>query len=371
MNRRADRIQIHAPSLVEPDKSDLPMVRRIFASYRLMKERQQSVHPDYLPSSLWQSTFDEAFPSLRRSLIDNDIGPFHHFLANFGAWPEYTGITWSPLIRAASTSMLRARHLQNEVFLKQLELWQWFYGNRVPVSELSQPSHGNQYGAFVDGAFVTVTSFPLEVYGRIVAGIVQPRQLGEQQKPHIAELGAGYGIQAYYILSRLTPAAYVDFDLPETLCLAAYFLTKSFPDRSVVLYGEGEFSDSAMNSFDLVFMPSFEIEKLGQGSIDVFINEFSLGEMKRSATANYVEHIARVSDYFFHVNHDRFRNVYSDAEQSLLGAEYPVPSDKFTMLFRYPDWFHATNQGFFNPASDTVAYLYGRTMVSPAVSRRS
>jgi hypothetical protein len=366
VNPAASRVRLHAPPYVEPDKSDLPLVRRIFASFRLMKDEQRKVNPIYQPSSLWQETFDAAFPSLARSLTEANIEPFHHFLSNFGAWPEYTGITWSPLIRSSLSSVLKTRHLQNEVFLRQAELWKWFYGNRVPMSTLSQPRHGNQYGAFIDGEFVTVTSFPLEVYAGIIAGILQPRQDRGERSPIVAELGAGYGVQAYYILSKLRTAAYLDLDLPETLCLAAYFLAKTFPDRSVLLYGESDFSNGSLKEHDLLFMPAWEIEKLPARSIDLFLNEFSLGEMTRQATTNYVQHIARASNYFFHVNHDRTRNRYSDSEESLLGGEYPIPPDVFTLLFRYPDWFHAINNGFFNPASDIVAYLYGRRAVSAA-----
>jgi len=360
VNPASDRVRLHAPPFVQPDASELPLVRRIFAAFRLMKEQQRRGNPLYLPSSLWQETFDAAFPSLATSLDTGDIDAFHYFLANFGAWPEYTGITWSPLVRSGVNSTLRRRYLENEVFLRQAELWRWFYGNRVPFSELRQPQHGNQYGAYIDGEFVTVTSFPLEVYARIIADLLASREESARSRPVIAELGAGYGVQAFYLLSKIGSAGYVDFDLPETLCLAAYFLMKEFPGRRALLYGEGDFSPASLQEFDLVFMPSFEMEKLASDSVDVFVNEFSLGEMTPAAARNYIGHIARTTDFFFHVNNDRIRNVYSDADQSLLACEFPVPSDRFTKLFRYPDWFHAINRGFFNPASDSVAYLYRR-----------
>jgi len=156
VNPASDRVRLHAPPFVQPDASELPLVRRIFAAFRLMKEQQRRGNPLYLPSSLWQETFDAAFPSLATSLDTGDIDAFHYFLANFGAWPEYTGITWSPLVRSGVNSTLRRRYLENEVFLRQAELWRWFYGNRVPFSELRQPQHGNQYGAYIDGEFVTV-----------------------------------------------------------------------------------------------------------------------------------------------------------------------------------------------------------------------
>lgn len=356
-NPAAGRVEVHAPGFVEPDPADLPLVRRIFESYRRMKADQRTAGGVYLPSSLWQQQLDSAYSSLNEGLERDDLAPFHHFLANFGAWERYTGVTWSTLIRGSAGSALKRRHLENEVFLRQARIWQWFYGGRRPIAALRQPAHGNQLGAHVDGEFLTVSSFPIEVYGNLLAQL-----LDGHQRPVVAELGGGYGIQAYYLLSQRGPASYVDFDLPETLCLAAYYLAKCFPERRLLLYGEADYSPALHEEYDLLFMPSFVMERLASDSVTLFVNEFSLGEMTSEAARNFVSHIARSAEYFFHVNHDRVPNVYGGDARGLLGFEYPVPADRFVQLFRYPELFHMINRGFLNFSSDTFAYLYGRRL---------
>src|SRR3712207_3953067 len=100
---------------------------------------------------------------------------------------------------------------------------------------------------------------------------------------------------------------------------------KVYPDKRVLLYGEADYSPSLHREYDLIFMPSYEMSKVGSARVDLFVNVASLGEMTKEAVNNYVAHMARAATYFFHMNHDRSPNVYSTGERGLLGYEYPVP----------------------------------------------
>jgi hypothetical protein len=174
----------------------------------------------------------------------------------------------------------------------------------------------------------------------------------------VAELGAGYAKLAYFYLRDLSAYRWIDFDLPETICLAAYYLLKTFPAKRTVLYGETG-TDEALASAELVLLPSFEIERLNNQSVDLFVNVNSLGEMGAPAAANFVKHITRSTRYFFHLNHDAYRAIPEGPERSLLASEYPVPAD-FVQLFRYPDVIHLLYKGFIDFESDTFLYLYAR-----------
>jgi len=347
-------VRLHSPEYAEPEPDDRDLVARIFESFVRMKKDQPQARELYLPASIWEEQLARAYAPLRNALKSGDLSPFHFFLTNFGAWKEYTGITWSTTHQEAQ-SRARKLILQNETFLYLLRLWSWFYGGRKPVAALDLPRHGNHSGAFVDGAFVTISSFPLEVYGSQLARLAA----GRSDRPMIAELGGGYGNLAYYTLRGLKKSTYLDFDLPETLCVAAYFLMKSFPEKRALLYGEADYEASRHGEFDLVFMPNYEIEKLGTETVDVFANYASLGEMTREAVSNYVRAIANATAYFFHVNHDRVANVYEDGSRGLLAYEYPVPPT-FELLFRYPELFITMYKGSFDMQSNSFAYLYGR-----------
>jgi putative sugar O-methyltransferase len=343
-------VRLHAPPLVEPDPADLPLVRRILASYRVMKDGQEKAGELYKPSSLWQQQLDVAYYPLN----SGTEGEAHRFLANFGNWPKFTGITWSTLVRDSTKSLLKTRHLES-LFRTQLRVWNFYNVDRKPLSALEHPHFGNQAGAYIKDTFVNLQSFPAETYGSIAAGI-----LAGLERPVLAELGSGYGPIAHYALKHLPSSCYVAFDLPETLCLCAYFQAKVNPRKSLLLYGEEPYSPEAHKRFDFVFMPSFEMASLEPGSVGLFLNTSSLGEMTRAAATNYIGQIARSTRYFLHLNHDRLRNTYADGETSLLGSEYPVPAESFALLYRYPDLFHMTNRGFVNFGSESFIYLYGR-----------
>lgn len=351
------QVTLHCPDYIEPSKDsyETAIVERIFQSFRKMKEDQKEVSHVYLPSSMWQAHLDFGYSYLIEGLKANDLGQFHFFLSNFGTWRTYHGVESTTLIRDNMKSFIRRKYLKNIVFLQQLNNWQWFYNNRKPISCLTYPTHGNQVGAYINGTFVGGGSFFNEIYGSILSELIS-----DTNRPVVADLGAGYGKLAFFTLRNTDSFCFVDFDLPETLCLAAYYLMKCWPNKKALLYGEGEYSQKIQEQYDLIFMPSYEIGKVGPDSIDLFMNKNSLGEMTKEAVINYVGHITRSTRYFFHMNHDIYPNVYSNNRRGLLGHEYPVPKDKFNLLFRYPDVGHMLHRGRVDYNMDIFLYLYGR-----------
>ena len=330
-------------------------MERIFNSYKKMKEAQKESSSVYKPSSLWQAQLNDSYSFILESTKENDIKKFHFFLSNFGSWKKYHGVATNVFMNKSNKTLIGRRYLKNVIFYRQLQMWKWFYNKRKHVRELESPIFGNQSGSFIDGKFIGVISFFNEIYGSLLSGLVK-----DKKSPVIAELGAGSGNFAYYILKHLENDCYVDFDLPETLCLGAYYLMMTWPDKKVLLYGEEDYSEFSHTKYDLIFMPSFEIEKIGNNSIDIFINKNSLGEMTRKSARNYLKYISQSSNYIFHMNHDVFPNVYSDGESGLLGYEYPISTDDFLLLFRYPDMGHMITKGGIDYSMDIFLYLYKR-----------
>ena len=108
---------------------------------------------------------------------------------------------------------------------------------------------------------------------------------------------------------------------------------KTFPKKKALLFGEGEFEPkNQIQKFDLIFMPPSEIEKLPQNYIDLFINTFSLGEMKKNTAENYLKYITKCAKLFFHINQHTVPNKFSDGSKGLLAYEYKIHPDKFKLL---------------------------------------
>ena len=353
----ANRIKLHCPEYIEPLKNNTEknIIERIFQSFRKMKEDQHHVSNVYLPSPMWQKLLDDSYYCLNSGSKHDDLTSFYFFLSNFGTWKEYLGVESATLIRGNMKSNITRLYLKNIIFLQQLKTWQWFYNNRKLISCLTYPTYGNQIGAYIDGNFVGVGSFFNEIYGSILSGLIR-----DKKRPVLADLGGGYGKLAYFTLRDINNSCFIDFDLPETLCLAAYYLMKCWPFKKALLYGEEEYSSASHKQYDLIFMPSSEIEKADENSIDLFINKNSLGEMSKEAVNNYIYYITKSTKYFFHMNHDINRSIYSDNSKGLLGYEYPVPMDAFRLLFRYPDIGHMLYLGGVDYKEDIFLYLYER-----------
>jgi|GEM_PF-876487 len=352
-------VTLHAPALVAADPQDRALVERIFHAYGRMKADQEKAGALYQPSPFWQRILADAYADLLAGLRDHDVARFHYFLQNFGAWPRDHAVESTVLIRDCAGSFLKSRYLRNAVFHRQLDLWKWFYDGRQPVSRLSYPTTGNQAGAYINGVFVGPGSFFNEIHGTLLSGLLKGGT-----RPVVAELGAGYGKFAWFILRDLESFAYVDLDLPETLCLAAYYMMKAFPDKRALLYGEEEFTPNAAGRYDLIFLPCYDIHKLAPRSVDLFLNKNSLGEMREDAVHNYTRLIARATKWwFFHMNHDVARNYYSEHDEQdrgLLGYEYPMPPEEFRLLFRYPDMGHLLMPSSLGLRPDIFLYLYER-----------
>src|SRR5690606_27154679 len=116
-----------------------------------------------------------------------------------------------------------------------------------------------------------------------------------------------YGGMAYHWLKGMENRAYIDFDLPETLAVAAYHLKKALPHRRVYLHDGGPAQwEKLVTDYDVILMPNWSIDELPESSVDVFLNTFSLSEMSKPVIAKYLQCVARATrHYFLHNNMDR------------------------------------------------------------------
>jgi putative sugar O-methyltransferase len=347
LNLYPKNISIHSPAVKKNNIEDLSLAKRIFESFKKMKQDQKNTKEIFKPSTLWQDHLDNDHYEIYDSLKNNDVEKFLYYLSNFGNWHKDLGIEHNTYLQRYNKNFFSRKYLLKNVYGNLLDIWKYFENNYNDTNSLRQPSHGNQIGAFVNKDFVTIGSFFSDIISTNLSRLIE-----KKEKPVVAEVGGGYGKLAYYLNKRLKKSTYIDFDLPETLCLAAFFLMKSWPEKKVMLYGEETFSDNIIKDFDLIFLPNFEIEKLRENSIDLFLNKNSLGEMKPNTVHKYIEHISYSTNYFFHMNHEKIRNNFDDGTQSLLNNEYLLPEDKFDLIFRQADLGHIIYRGEFEINSD-------------------
>ncbi len=334
------------------DKNDLPLAERIFKSYKKMKSDEKKISAYYKPSSLWQTQLERSYSYLLDSHKKNDLEKFLYFLQNFGNWDTYLGVENQLILKKYNSNFLLRNFLLKEIFEGQFDLWKLFNKNQ-DLGEVAMPIHGNQIGATIENNFINMSSFNLHTHAENISNYL------DKNDNRILELGGGYGILAYYVLKNLKKFTYIDFDLPETLTLASYYLSKSFPQKKNFFYGEHSFDQISQKDFELIFLPPWEIESLDSNSIDLAINKNSLGEMDSDAAKNYLYHITRTSKYFFSMNHEHIRNYFSDGKKSLLNSEYNLDK-KFKTLIKYPELGHliGENNKLDYHGSDILFYIY-------------
>ena len=352
---RAKEIKIFTPKERVIDKSDLPLAEKILNSYKSMKldqdQNQNSIL--YRPSSLWQQHLDNDFKFIKEAVKKDDLEKFLYFLQNFGDWNNYLGIENQNLIKDYSKNVFLKKFLKNEIFFGQLELWNYFNKKNLDYKKLNMPRFGNQNGAYIEGNFVVIGSFFNEIYSQIINKYIK-----NDKHNIIIDLGGGYGKFAYYCLRNLKKYTFIDFDIPETLTLATYYLSKSFPEKKVFLYGDEKLNNINIKDYDLIFLPPWEIEKIRNDSVELVINRNSLGEMDQAAAKNYINHIHRITKYFFSSNHEYFRNHFKNNEKSLINSEFNM-QNKFKELIRYPDLGHLTYENNkIDMDSDIFFYIY-------------
>jgi hypothetical protein len=345
-------IRLVSPSYVAPDPRERHIVERIFAAYRKAKAEEVRRDPIYRPAGGWKNVVDRAFGHLIGAHQNDDIEQFHYFLANFGAWTEPTGIEESARFAKIALSKRKQRHLEQRVMAQLIQWWKTFESDGRDLSALTTPGFGNQGGLRVEGHLILPNAVFSDFYSRLLARLVAvPR-------PVIAELGGGYGRLCWFLSRNLPASHFVGFDLPECLCCAAYYLMLSYPEKRFVLYGEGDLSRVTTSDFTL--FPAFELCNLPDLSVDLFVNENSLGIMKPAACRLFVEEICRTTKAFWHRNHEVIRNPFDDGSESLVNREYPVPRDRFRLVVRDHDVARLVGHCNSTVTGDMVWYHFQR-----------
>lgn len=347
-------VTLYYPGYVEPSTSERPLVERILRAYARAKADQAKADPLFRPSSSWQGVIDGAFAPLVESLATGDLARFHHFLANFRSWATTTGMEPSQQICECARDLRLRAHFEQQVAAPILRWWLRAESDGRDLSALEMPRVGNQCGVLARGALVSPSSVFCDVYGRLLAGFLS------RHRPVVAELGAGFGKLFYFLARHLDAYCYVDLDLPEALCCASYFLLQALPGKRFLLYGEGPLTPKALEVHDVILWPSFEIGCLADRSVDLFVNENSLGVMTASSCRGFVGEICRVADSFYHRNAESSRTRFADGTTSLVNAEYPVPHAEFDRVVRYCDISRAMSGGRLNFDTDMYWYYYRR-----------
>jgi putative sugar O-methyltransferase len=320
---------------VREEKVDNPyhkeIIKRIVSSYHLAKADQSKATLPYKPGGAWNEDIERRRAKYLKALNAKDFDGLSDLLRNLfrnngvaGLWTHgYFGD-----IHDASNA--RKKHFINCI-LEDYNTVIDFVDN-FDISNLRIPSVGNPWGYVIKETLVLPTACRHYYYASHVHSLLEDTII-----PVVCEIGGGFGGFAYYLLSSNKGAKYINFDLPEVLLIAQYFLMSAFPDKKVLLYGEDghqDISEEVINKYDIILMPNFALPNVTDRAVDLFINTGSLSEMDYHTVEEYINQIARITKkYFFHDNSDR-PSLNTSGHIEVVSSKFPIPHAIFKRVYK-------------------------------------
>ena len=277
----------------EIDTDDTALLNRICAAYKATVEHPECARPAYRATGWWQQIRHRSLAPVQQALLKNDIAALSGMYHNFFRDPCSTGLTTVPYgmthayFGGKMTDLHRRIYLADTLY--RLDYWKRETGGRFHLRDLAVPPIGNPFGVCLEGTLVSARSeFQHRCADRVVS--LLPSKLST-----VVEIGGGFGGMAYFLLRDQPKTQYCDFDLPESIAIATYYLAKAFPQKKFLLFGERPLNGEAIANADVVLMPLFCLERLKTASVDVTFSSHAMTDIEAGELALYLETIRRVT----------------------------------------------------------------------------
>ncbi len=317
----------------ETTRDKREIVIRISKMYQQLKKDDQHINPLYQAGGEWNHYIAERQFFYDDLLKDNYDGALST-LSNF--WRNLLG----PIVKeyAKYSQIIDQEKEFIDRFITRVSknyiIWKELFNK--DASELNVPLVGNPWGLQIDGQLVVPKATRYHAHCQQIKNLIL-----EVSSPVIAEIGGGYCGMANFMLRDIPNVTYVDFDLPETLVIGAYYIMSAYPNKKILLYGEyDDINDIDINSYDAIFLANFELPKFQANSVDVFYNSFSLSEMPKATSTEYIKQIEKISrNYFLHNNMDR-AGVINRGFERTPASKYDINEKVFKNIYKQFDLFH-------------------------------
>ena len=287
------------------------LVSRVVCSYEAAKTDQRSAGRDYQANGEWITLIEGRLKAFQnRGSLGDVLSSFFRNEDTFSGLADYATL---PYLKSRGSVMTRMIFVNS--MLHDYRVWSDLTGKKI--EQIRTPCAGNPFGYFIEGTLAIPGNFRHHYTAEKAVMLMGGQGV-------VAELGGGWGDVGFFAL-RSPGVHYVNFDLPEILLLASYWLCSALPNAKIVLYGEEDPKTvlAHVDRYDAVLFPNYCLPLLPERSVDVFVNTHSLSEMSSDTIKEYLGQIGRTCrKYFFHEN--------SDKEHRALGHT-EVPASQFSV----------------------------------------
>jgi hypothetical protein len=274
------------------NRSDEVLLERICSAYSEALKRERAAAAVYGPTPWWEQQRKWCLRPVIQALERHEIGALRCMYGNFFRDPCSAGLI--------SVQSLAIDHLGETIenldqrlflidFLYRLDYWKERLGSSFAPKDLAGPLIGNPYGVVLDGTLIRMGA---EYHHYCAHRVYRLLPAGDGA---VAEIGGGYGSMAYYLLRDRPRTKYLNFDVPETCALAAYYLLKAFPGLRIVLCGEAESTSSAIAQADIALLPVCELATMPADCADIVFSSHAISDLSAPAMAAYLNDIDRIS----------------------------------------------------------------------------
>lgn len=284
-------------SRIHDSGDDSELLRRICEAYIRAVNQQKCGPAVYRPADSWQQTRQGSLKPMVEALLARNVGALRKMLQNFYRDPCSSGLLGVPNGMSKAYFGGDIKDVYRRFYLGhvlcRLDYWKEQTAGRFALRDLAGPGLGNPFGVLLEKTLIGVGAEYAHYCARRIDGLLRAEKYAT-----VAEIGGGFGGMAYYLLRDRPGTTYLDFDAPERIALASYYLLKAFPKLKALLYGEGNLTTQKLAQADIVLMPAFCLPDLPAGRVDLAFSSHSIAKAGSETIAEYlsqIDHMTRGS----------------------------------------------------------------------------
>ena len=305
-----------APRLNDGD--DISILERICDAYSRAIKREPLAGGPHGPTKWWSEIRQSSLRQVRRALASRDLATLTAAYRNFFRDPCSAGLIGVPYKMHGAYRGLPIDDRCGRFFLTdalhRIDYWKEITDGRFGLRDLAGPEIGNPFGVSIDGVLVRSGTESQHYFAQRVS------ELLPSEGAAVAEIGGGFGGMAYYLLRDRPKISYCNFDMPESIALASYYLLKSFPHLKFLLYGEDAVTTASSARYSVILLPTFELNDMPPKSVDLTFSSHTMSDLAHSHLTEYLQHIVRITrKSFLYVG----RSADSVPVRKLIGRRYP------------------------------------------------
>jgi putative sugar O-methyltransferase len=298
-------------SHIDESSDDRELLERICEAYIKSVRQQRFASNAYQPTDWWQQVRQRNLAPVTRALESRDINSLGKMYRNFFRDPCSAGLLGVPFGMTKAyfggeiNDFHRRFYLSHALY--RLDYWRTQTAGHFELNDLAGPDIGNPFGIRINGTLVRVGAEYAQCCACKVCDLLK------SDYATVAEIGGGFGGMAYYLLRDRVNVTYCGFDLPESIALSSYYLLKSFPHLTFLLYGEKKLTKEAIEAANAVLMPVFEMVNMPSESVNVTFSSHAMSDISPEALAEYMSNIDRTtSDAFLYIGNSAASKSLSD-----------------------------------------------------------